>query len=188
MLTFTKHFSNSAARLSVGTSSGVSSSLFELASKEFFSKSVKATQTFQVDDQGHVTALLHHQNGRDFTLPRIDSVDAAAIAATVAAKVKSQVATSGSEAALHRNIDGLQSGNPIYSDMSPDLQEATREQMPRLKEDMNRIGAIESVRFVGVGNQGWDIYQVTHELGSSTWRIHLADNGIIDGLLVQVGP
>lgn len=53
---------------------------------------------------------------------------------------------------------------------------------------MNRLGPVESVRFVGVGNQGWDIYQVIHDSGSSTWRIHLADNGIIDGLLVQAGP
>lgn len=60
--------------------------------------------------------------------------------------------------------------------------------LPRLKEDMNRLGPVESVRFVGVGNQGWDIYQVIHDSGSSTWRIHLADNGIIDGLLVQAGP
>jgi hypothetical protein len=82
----------------------------------------------------------------------------------------------------------LQSGNPLYAEMSTGLQEATREQLPRIKEDLDRIGPVENVRFVGVGNQGWDIYQVTHDSGSSTWRIHLADNGIIDGLLVQVGP
>ena len=98
------------------------------------------------------------------------------------------MATPGSDAALRRHIDGLQVGNPIYSEMSPDLQQAPREQLPRLKEDLNRIGPVESVRFVGVGNQGWDIYQVTHDSGSSTWRIHLAGNGVIDGLLVQVGP
>jgi bla regulator protein blaR1 len=161
---------------------------FPMSDKEFFAKIVKATQTFLVDDQGHVTALLHHQNGHDFTLPRVDSAEAEEIEATVAAKVKSQMATPGSEVALRRHIDGLQVGNPIYSEMSPDLQQATREQLPRLKEDLNRIGPVESVRFVGVGNQGWDIYQVTHDLGSSTWRIHLADNGITDGLLVQVGP
>ncbi|MFM0373553.1 M56 family metallopeptidase [Paraburkholderia aspalathi] len=161
---------------------------FPMSETEFFAKVVKATQTFVVDDQGHVTALIHHQSGRDFTLPRVDSAEAEEIEATVAAKVKSQMATPGSDAALRRHIDGLQVGNPIYSEMSPDLQQATREQLPRLKEDLNRIGPVESVRFVGVGNQGWDIYQVTHDSGSSTWRIHLADNGVIDGLLVQVGP
>ena len=161
---------------------------FPMSSTKFFMKVVKATQTFVVDDQGRVTALIHHQNDRDTTMPRIDPAEAERIEATIAAKVKSQIATPGSEAALRRNIEGLQSGNPVYSEMGPDLKEATREQLPRLKEDMNRLGPVESVRFVGVGNQGWDIYQVTHDLGSSTWRIHLADNGVIDGLLVQVGP
>jgi bla regulator protein BlaR1 len=104
------------------------------------------------------------------------------------AKVKSQTATPGSEAILRRNIESLQSGHPRYSEMSPDLQDATREQLPRMAEDMTRWGPIENVRFLGVGSQGWDIYQVTHASGSAIWRIHLADNGIIDGLLVQAGP
>ena len=132
--------------------------------------------------------MIHHRNGHDSTFPRIDSAEAEKIEATLAERIKKQIAMPGSEAALRRNIDGLRLGYPIYSEMSSDLQDATREQLPRLTEDMNRIGPVESVRFLGVGNQGWDIYQVTHDSGSSTWRIHLADNGIIDGLLVQVGP
>ena len=141
-----------------------------------------------VDDQGHVTALIHHQSGRDFTLPRVDSAEAEEIEATVAAKVKSQMATPGSDAALRRHIDGLQVGNPIYSEMSPDLQQATREQLPRLTEDMNRWGPVESVRFLGIGSQGWDIYQVTRASGSTIWRIHLVNNGIIDGTASARGP
>ena len=82
----------------------------------------------------------------------------------------------------------MQSGNPIYSEMSPELQRATREQLPDLKEGLNELGPIKGIKFIGVGNQGWDIYQVTHESGSTTWRIHLAQNGIIDGVIVQGGP
>jgi bla regulator protein BlaR1 len=161
---------------------------FPMSQTEFFAKVVKATQTFVVDERGHATALVHHQNGRDTTWRRIDSAETARMAAILAAKVKSQIATPGSEAALRRHIDGLQSGNPLYSEESPELQQATREQLPRIEENLKRIGPVENIRFVGVGNQGWDIYQATHELGSSTWRIHLASNGIIDGLLLQVGP
>src|SRR5471030_1016198 len=161
---------------------------YPMSDTKFFAKVVEATDRFVVDDSGHVTALVHYQNGREATYPRIDIAEGERIEAILAAKVKSQVATPGTEAALRRNIEGLQSGNPIYSEMSPDLQEATRKQLPDLKEGLNRIGPVKSVQFVGVGNQGWDIYQVTHESGSSTWRVHLADNGIIDGLLVQSGP
>jgi len=161
---------------------------YPMSDTKFFAKVVEATDRFVVDDSGHVTALVHYQNGREATYPRVDTAEGERIEAILAAKVKSQIATPGTEDALRRNIEGLQSGNPIYSEMSPDLQEATRKQLPDLKEGLNRIGPVKSVQFVGVGNQGWDIYQVTHESGSSTWRVHLADNGIIDGLLVQSGP
>ena len=161
---------------------------YPMSDTKFFAKVVEATDTFVVDDSGHVTALIHQQNGREAKYPRIDTAEGERIEAILAAKVKSQVATPGTEAALRRHIEGLQSGNPIYSEESPELQKATREQLPDLKEGLNRLGPVKSVQFVGVGNQGWDVYQVTHDSGSSTWRIHLADNGIIDGLLVQSGP
>jgi bla regulator protein BlaR1 len=147
-----------------------------------------ATGIVVVDDQGHVTALIHHRNGHDSTFPRIDSAEAEKIEATLAERIKKQIAMPGSEAALRRNIDGLRLGYPIYSEMSSDLQDATREQLPRLTEDMNRWGPVESVRFLGIGSQGWDIYQVTHASGSTIWRIHLVNNGIIDGTASARGP
>ncbi|MEQ5839121.1 M56 family metallopeptidase [Paraburkholderia acidicola] len=161
---------------------------YPMSDTKFFAKVVEATDTFVVDDQGQVTGLIHHQNGRDTTLPRIDAAEAESIEAALAAKVKSQAATPGSEAALRRHIDSLQSGHPRYSEMSAGLQDATREQLPRITEYMNQWGPIESVRFLGVGSQGWDIYQVTHASGSAIWRIHLQNDGIIDGLLMQAGP
>ncbi|RFU45414.1 DUF3471 domain-containing protein [Paraburkholderia sp. DHOC27] len=162
--------------------------VFPKSETVFFARAVEATETFTIDEHGQVTALIHHQNGRDNTLPRIDAAEEERLATTLAVKVKSQLATPGTEAALRRNIEGLQSGNPVYAEMSPGLEEATREQLLDLQDDLNSIGAIKAIRFMGVGNQGWDIYQVTHDAGSSTWRIHLADDGIIDGLLVQTGP
>jgi bla regulator protein blaR1 len=161
---------------------------FPMSETEFFMKMVKATQTFVLNDQRQVTALINHQNGHDTTMLRVGPAEAEKIEAVLAAKVKSQTATPGSEAMLRKLIDGTMSGSPNYSEMSPELQDATREQLPRIEEGLNQAGAIESVRFVGVGNQGWDIYQVTHESGSSTWRIHLSSAGIIDGALVSMGP
>jgi len=161
---------------------------YPMSDTAFFMKIPKVTQTFVVDDRGHVTAMIHNQNGRDNTFPRIDTAEAERIEATLAERIKNRIANPGSEAALRRNIDGLRSGHPIYSEMSPELQDATREQLPKLTEDMNRWGQVEGMQFLGVGSQGWDIYQVTHTSGSTIWRIHLENNGIIDGLLVQAGP
>jgi hypothetical protein len=42
--------------------------------------------------------------------------------------------------------------------------------------------------FQGVGNQGWDLYLVRHEHGTSQVRILLGANGIINGALITAGP
>ena len=147
---------------------------YPMSDTKFFAKVVKATDTFVVDDSGHVTALIHQQNGREATYPRIDIAEGERIEAILAAKVKSQVATPGTEAALRRHIEGLRSGNPVYAEESPDLQQATREQLPDLKEGLNRLGPVKSVKFVGVGNQGWT-YTRLHMIwdrphGVFTWQ------------------
>src|SRR5471032_1832653 len=147
---------------------------YPMSDTKFFAKVVEATDTFVVDDSGHVTALVHYQNGREATYPRIDIAEGERIEAILAAKVKSQVATPGTEAALRRHIEGLRSGNPVYAEESPDLQKATREQLPDLKEGLNRLGPVKSVKFVGVGNQGWT-YTRLHMIwdrphGVFTWQ------------------
>jgi hypothetical protein len=50
------------------------------------------------------------------------------------------------------------------------------------------LGPVQSVEFRGVGNQGWDLYDVRQEHGSSQWRISLGADGIITGALVTAGP
>jgi hypothetical protein len=47
---------------------------------------------------------------------------------------------------------------------------------------------VQSIKFHGVGNQGWDIYDVQYERGSVQWRIALAEDGRIAGALVTAGP
>jgi hypothetical protein len=72
--------------------------------------------------------------------------------------------------------------------MSPELAKATREQLPQLEAGMKQLGAVQSVEFRGVGNQGWDAYDVRQEHGLSRWKISLGADGIIAGALVSKGP
>jgi bla regulator protein BlaR1 len=155
---------------------------------EFTNADVKATLNFADASQKPADAVVLHQHGKDLRMPRVSEADGDRIEAELRAKIKSQKATPGSEAALRKLIAGIMSGDPNYSDMSPALQEATRERLPRLKEGINQMGPVGTVQFIGVGNQGWDVYQARHESGMSIWRIHLAANGIIDGALVTSGP
>lgn len=162
--------------------------IFPESESEFFYKIVKAQISFKRDARGSTTGLVLHQNGADMAAPRIDAASAEKINAATAAKIQSQTATPGSEAALRRLIDGISTGKPNYSEMSPALADATRQHLPHLSAVMADLGPVQSVEFRGVGNQGWDLYDVRQEHGSSQWRISLGADGIIAGAFVTAGP
>jgi bla regulator protein blaR1 len=162
--------------------------IFAQSESEFFYKIVKAQISFERDAQGRTTGLILHQNGANMSAPRIDAAIAQKISAATAAKIQSQTATPGSEAALRRLIEGISTGKPNFAEMSPALADATRQQLPRLAAAMAHLGTVQSVEFRGVGNQGWDKYDVRQEHGSSQWSIALDADGIITGALVTAAP
>ena len=162
--------------------------IYPSSATDFFYKVVKARISFVPDAQGQVTSLVLHQNGRNMTMPRVDVAVAEQVEANLQAKIQSQSATPGSEAALRRLIAGQISGNPDYARMSPELAQAARDQLPRTSIVFKQLGALKSVEFKGVGNQGWDIYDVTFEHGSAQYRLVLSSDGIITGALVTQLP
>jgi Zn-dependent protease with chaperone function len=162
--------------------------IFPQSEREFFYKIVKAQISFTGDAQGHATGLVLHQHGADMPAPRIDAASAREISDATAAKIKSQTATPGSEAALRRLIDGISTGKPNFAEMSPALADATRQQLPHLSAAIGHLGPVQSVQFRGVGSQGWDVYDVRQKNGSTQWRIALGADGIITGAVVQAAP
>lgn len=162
--------------------------IFPSSATEFYFKVVDAQITFVEDSAGQTTSLILHQNGHDIPMPRIDSSVAAQIVANTAAKVQDQTPTPGSEAALRRLIAGIVAGKPDYDEMSPELAVAMRQQLPTLQGAISGFGAVQSVEFRGVGNQGWDIYEVKQERGSMRWHILLSSDGKIADALVSAGP
>jgi hypothetical protein len=72
--------------------------------------------------------------------------------------------------------------------MSAMLAEATRQQLPNLQPGLAELRAVQSVRFLGVGAQGEDVYSVRHENGASHWRIALDSKGTISTAWVTPGP
>ncbi|MHC2461314.1 glyoxalase superfamily protein [Bradyrhizobium embrapense] len=154
---------------------------------EFFARIVDAQVSFVVGPDGQVTSLILHQNGTDIAMARIDAAAARKIADQTAERVKNQSANPGTEAALHRLIDGIASGNPNYNEMSPALAAATRKQMTWL-QPLADLGTIQAIRFLGVGEQGEDVYSVRQANGAAHWRIALDDKGIISTAWVTPGP
>jgi hypothetical protein len=162
--------------------------IYPQSNTAFFYKVVDAQISFMTDATGQATSLLLRQGGGNFPMKRIDATTAQQIASKTAEKVKGQSASAGTEAALRRLVDGIISGKPKYDEMTPALAEATRHQLPNLQPWLAQLGAVQSVKFLGVSSQGDDVYTVTQESGASHWRIALDSKGTISMAMVSPGP
>jgi CubicO group peptidase (beta-lactamase class C family) len=104
----------------------------------------------------------------------------AEIQADIDRRVKAQVASAGSEAAVRRVIGELRLGRPDYDLMSAALARLTRRQITQEQATMAKLGALQSLSFKGVGPAGPDIYLATFANGSLEWRIWLNIDGSVD--------
>lgn len=71
----------------------------------------------------------------------------------------------GSDATLRRFIDGVARDEPNYDEMTPALAYITRMQLPLLRALSSSLEPVLSMTFQGVGNHGWDVYDVERERG-----------------------
>jgi hypothetical protein len=108
--------------------------------------------------------------------------EAATKAASAAKRFEAQVAAPGGEAAIRQDIADLLAGTPRYDQMSPGLANATRQQLAHLTPLLTGLGALKSVEFMGVEQNGADSYHVEFEHGATEWRIIMAPDGKIDSL------
>jgi len=151
--------------------------IFAESPTEFFLKVVDAQISFHTDAQGYATALVLHQGGMNLTLTRIDAAVADQLTAAIAVRVHDQVAAAGSEVALRRLLAGSLDG------VSPELSQIIQTQRPQVQPLISALGAVQSIEFRGVGNQGWDVYDVRYEHGALQWRIALSPTGIVTGAM-----
>jgi CubicO group peptidase (beta-lactamase class C family) len=151
----------------------------------FFLKVVNATLEFGKDDErGRPTELVLHQNGRDLPMKRLDDAQAKAVtdaAAALAKRIHDQTAAPGGLAALRGMIEGLRDGKPDYDSMSAGLAGATRQQLPQIQAELQKLGSLRSLTFKGVGPGGMDIYTAGFENGALEYRIALGLDGKIEG-------
>jgi DNA-binding transcriptional MerR regulator len=135
--------------------------------------------TFLRDPQGAVSAISLRLQGVEFTCPRVDAATAEQLMANLSERIQNQKPLPGSEAALRRLIEGAQAGNPPYEEMSSQLEQLIRQQLPGLQLVASYLGAVQSMEFRGVGSEGWDQYDVHSEHRTSRWRILLSADGKI---------
>jgi dienelactone hydrolase len=87
----------------------------------------------------------------------------------------------GTEAALRRSIAEVTAGTPDYTQMSPGLGDAVRQQLPQVQALFKSWGPIQTVTFKGIDAMGGDLYEVVFEKGSANFLIALGPDGRIVG-------
>jgi hypothetical protein len=164
--------------------------IFPESAQKFFYKGIRvpAQISFITDAQGRATGLTLHQFGMDRPAKRIEEADAKAVEVAYTKRVKEPTPQPGSEAALRRQIEAFQQGQPAYNEMSEGLASYTRPQLLRIQKRLAKLGALQSISFRGVSGGGRDVYEAKFENGLAICRIYMAPDGKVQGLLFQWGP
>lgn len=136
---------------------------------------------FEEIEHGVAKRLVIWQRGVALRLERTDAETARVIKQAIADRIRDRVPTTGGEEALRQMLDGGREGNPNYEQMSPEFAQVARGQLPYWQIVGQYFGAIVSIEFLRVSNQGWDIYQVEHENDVHQYRIALGDDGKVCG-------
>jgi len=145
--------------------------IFPESQTKFFSNEVRAQISFDSDASGHVTGLVLHQAGLEQPAPRISDEAAKAIEDALAARIRNNTPSPGTEAALRHQVESMVAGERDYAPLMPALATIGRAQWPVTKQTIAGLGALKSLAFKKVGPGGQDIYTVTFERGQVEWRI-----------------
>jgi len=164
--------------------------LYPESAQKFFYKGIRvpAQVSFATDAQGRATALTLHQAGEDRLAKRIEEADAKAVEEVFVKRRQEPVPQSGSEAALRRQIEAFQQGQPAYQEMSEGLASVTRPQLVTIQKRLATLGALQSISFRGVSLGGRDVYEAKFENGMAICRIYMAEDGKIQAMLFQWTP
>ena len=136
---------------------------------------------FEQIEEGAAKRLVIWQRGSALRLERTDAETAKVIKQTIADRIKDRIPAPGSHEALRQMLDTGRAGNPNYAQMSPEFAQVVRGQLAYWQIVGQYFGAIVSIEFVRVSNQGWDVYKVQHENDVHQYRIAMGDDGKVYG-------
>jgi len=85
------------------------------------------------------------------------------------------------ESVLREIIRQLREGNPDYSTLEPQLEQAIRQQLPSVRALLYKLGALQRVEFIGNQN-GADLYRGVFANGVTIWAIAMSPSSKIAAL------
>ncbi len=157
--------------------------LFPSADAELFARDADVVVKFTPGADGAVDALKHRAYGKERAGKRVDELRARKVLATVARdtqRIKEQKVDPRTEPAIRKLISGITSGKPDYGAMSPQLAELTRKQLNGLSEWFGGMGALKSLTFQRVAENGADEYLAEFAKGRLRIEMGVDDEGRMD--------
>ena len=136
---------------------------------------------FEQIENGAAKRLVIWHCGTALRLERTDADTANVIKQTIADRIRDRIPAPGSQEALREVLDTGRAGNPNYDQMSAEFAQVARGQLPYWQIVGQYFGAIVSIEFLRVSNQGWDIYKVQHENDVHQYRIAMGADGKVYG-------
>jgi DNA-binding transcriptional MerR regulator len=163
--------------------------MFAESDCEFFLKTAIPVQvTFVVEPDGTANTLVLHHSGVEQKASRIDDEQARGAMLDLARKIDDKMPSPGSQAAIRRLITQYQQGAVDYAGMSASLAAVAREQAPLIAAELALAGGLQTMRFRGVGRDGWDVYDANFANGDMECRIALGPDGRIEGVCFRPLP
>lgn len=83
-------------------------------------------------------------------------------------------------------IAGILAGRSDLEKLSPQIAGQVAKDLPKLQLALAPLGGLKSLAFRSVDPNGFDVYEGTHEHGSSEWRVDVEGEGIITGVMFPV--
>ena len=109
-----------------------------------------------MDAQGCVTGLIHHQNGVERLVPRMEI---------------GQTPRNETETWLRRHISALERGEAMYDDMTPEMADVVRAQHAATLANVKRWGALRSLEFQSINFLNQDVYRARFENAEVEWTV-----------------
>ena len=91
--------------------------------------------------------------------------------------VPARTATPGGDALLRSTIQAVRQGSPNYGQMSTQLADVTRTQLPNLQKVIGTLGDVTSISLLAAEPDGMDRYKVVFQNGVTEWDIRVNADG-----------
>jgi hypothetical protein len=91
--------------------------------------------------------------------------------------VPPRIATAGGDTLLRNTIQSVRQGSPNYDQMSTQLADVTRTQLPNLQKIIGNLGDVTSISLLAAEPDGVDRYRVAFQNGATEWDIKVRADG-----------